>query len=80
MRKNAMLAVACCLMVAVLACALLMPGISAQERVLLLALLVVTGCVYMLCESRVLRAYAPLVICEEPAEQEKAKPPERGCK
>lgn len=71
-KRSNMLAVCAWVIVIVFTCALLMNGLAAEQRMVLLLAVCATAWVYMACESRVLRAHAPLVIREEPA-----KPPEQ---
>ena len=79
MRKNLnLLAVTVWLVVILFTCALLMNGIADWQRIVLLVCAAVTGWVYMACESRVMRAHAPLRIIDEGAVDEKTKPPEGG--
>lgn len=76
MRKNTpMLWMAVVMICVLLAVALFVRGMFVADRVLLMLAAAVVACVWMVCESRVMRAYAPLVIREEPVE-EKNKPPE----
>lgn len=75
MRKNSMLMICVWMIVIMVACALMMDGLTADHRTLLLFFAAVAGDVYMLCESRVLRAQAPLILRDETM-PEKSKPPE----
>lgn len=76
MRKNSTMFMICVWLILMLYIyALLASGMFITDRMVLLLACAAVGCVYMVCESRVLRANAPLVIREEPVE-EKSKPPE----
>lgn len=67
MRKNnSMLWMAVMMICVLLAFAMLMPGMFITDRMVLMLAAAVVACVWMVCESRVVRAYAPLVIREEP--------------
>lgn len=75
MRKNSpMIKVAVFLIVVILLCMACMDE-EAHQLVCILASALV-GCVYMLCQSRVERANAPLILRDESV-AEKTKPPER---
>ena len=52
-------------------------GMEMQLRALLLALAAVVGCVWMVCESRIDRAAAPLNLPPRPVHCD-GKPPDRG--
>lgn len=76
MRKWNDLLVICVWMVVIMfTCALLMSGLTAVQRVVLLLASCGTAWVYMICESRVQRAHAPLILRDETV-PEKSKPPE----
>lgn len=76
MRKNSTMFMICVWLILILYIyAILTPGMFITDRIVLLLACAAVGSVYMVCESRVLRANAPLVIREEPVE-EKSKPPE----
>ena len=76
MRKfSPMFVMAVWMVLALFACALLMDGMYVLDRIVLLGLAVVVSCVYMLCQSRVERANAPLILRDESV-YEKTKPPE----
>lgn len=77
MRKNLMLLVCVWIMVIMVACALLAEGLTADHKTLLLLFAAIAGDVYMICESRVLRAQSPLVIRDESAEAAE-HPPDCG--
>ena len=66
MRK--MFAVALCLMCILFFCAAMWNDAPMAYRIALLICAAVTGWVYMICESRVIRAQSPLVIRDESAE------------
>lgn len=66
MRK--MFAVALCLMFVLWICAMMWTEAPMVYRIALLICAAVTGWVYMICESRVIRAQSPLVIRDESAE------------
>ena len=75
MRKDStMFVMAVWLVLALFACAMLMNSLFATDRIVLLITAALVGCVYMLCQSRVERAHAPLIIRDELPE-EKSIPP-----
>lgn len=74
MRK--MFAVALCLMWALFLCACMWEDAPMVYRLALLICAAVTGWVYMVCESRVIRAQSPLVIRDESTEAVE-HPPDR---
>ena len=74
MRK--MFAVALCLMWVLFLCAAMWAEAPMYYRVAMLICADVTGWVYMICESRVIRAQSPLVIRDESAEAAE-HPPDR---
>lgn len=75
MRKNGMLMICIWVIIIMVGCALMMDGLTADHRTLLLLFAAVAGDVYMVCESRVQRANAPLILRDETI-PEKSKPPE----
>lgn len=76
MRKySPMFVMAVWLVLAMFTCALMMASIDPIHRVFLLVTAAAVGCVYMLCQSRVERAHAPLILRDESV-AEKTKPPE----
>ena len=74
-KRSNMLAVCVWVIVIMFTCALLMNGLTVDQRVVLLLASCATAWVYMICESRVLRAHAPLILRDETT-PEKSKPPE----
>lgn len=77
MRKNLMLLVCVWIMVIMVACTLLAEDLTADHKTLLLLFAAIAGDVYMICESRVIRAQSPLVIRDESAEAAE-HPPDCG--
>lgn len=77
MRK--MFAVALCLMWVLFLCAAVWDDAPMCYRFALMICTAVTGWVYMICESRVIRAQSPLVIRDESAEAAE-HPPDCGKK
>lgn len=76
MRKRSNMLVVCMWMVVIMfTCALLMSGLTSDQRIALLLASCGTAWVYMICESRVQRAHAPLILRDETM-PEKSKPPE----
>lgn len=73
-KQSPMFRLAAWLMVAIFLCMACMED-EAHRLVCIIAAAAV-GCVFMVCESRVQRAKAPLVIRKEPSEA-KEKPPDR---
>jgi hypothetical protein len=63
-----MFAVALCLMLVLFFCAAMWEAAPMEYRIALLICAAVTGWVYMVCASRVIRARSPLVIRDESAE------------
>lgn len=76
MRK--MFAVALCLMFILFFCAAMWNDAPVEYRIALLICAAVTGWVYMVCESRVIRAQSPLVIRDESAEAAEHPPDREG--
>lgn len=77
MRKNnGMMWFAMAMVVVLIAYALAADGLYATDRLIIMLSATFVVCVWMVCESRVQRAYAPLVIRDELPE-EKSIPPLR---
>lgn len=68
MRKNLMFVICILVMIIMVTCAMMMDRLPADHRTLLLLFAAIAGDVYMICESRVIRAQSPLVIRGESAE------------
>lgn len=76
MRNNNLAIMAMIMIFVLFLCATTME-LDAHRLVAILAATLV-ACVYLACESRVMRAHAPLRIIDEGAVAEKNKPPEDG--
>ena len=76
MRKNLMFVICILVMIIMVTCAMMMDRLTADHRTLLLLFAAIAGDVYMICESRVIRAQSPLVIRDESAEAAE-HPPDR---
>lgn len=68
MRKNLMFVICIPVMIIMVTCAMMMDNLTADHRTLLLLFAAIAGDVYMICESRVIRAQSPLAIRDESAE------------
>ena len=75
-RKNVMMWVALAMACVLLAYAIAVDGLYATDRMVVVLAAAIVCCVWIVCESRVQRAYAPLIIREDPPE-EKSIPPLR---
>lgn len=73
MRNDNIWIMAVCIILFLAFCVAMME--SETHKLIAIVAAGIVACVYMECESRVQRAYAPLVIREEPV-PEKTKPPE----
>ena len=76
LRKEIRIVLVVLILVVLLTCAFLMPGLYEVERVLLLLAAAVTVWIHNVCECLVEKAQTPLVIRDETPE-EKTKPPEQ---
>lgn len=74
MRKNLMFVICILVMIIMVTCAMMMGSLTADHRTLLLLFAAIAGDVYMICESRVIRAQSPLVIRDESAENAEHPP------
>lgn len=76
LRKEIRIVLVVLILVVLLTCAFLMPGLYEVERVMLLLAAAVTVWIHNACECMLQKAETPIVIRDETPE-EKTKPPEQ---